>query len=197
MQVTTPATFEDAAFSLPHLFGAPGSGRAFHVDLPAGTPAPVVLRGATIDANASWSSEDGAGLVETAHGRLHVRDLVVNNVADGLHGLAGISAASETGAGDAILDVDGATITTRGRCLGLFGGTASAGSTLRNLTVSQFVDGAGGLQTAVECVRIGSRSTTIDGMKVTATETSTTRPSTTTPRSSPGTPSTSRSTGST
>jgi len=172
VRVTTPATFEDDAFSLPALFGTPGSGRAFLVDLPAGTAAPVVLRGASIDANAAWSSQDGAGLVETAHGRLQVRDLVVDNVAEGVNALAGISAATETGATDAILDVDGATITARGRCLGLFGGSSSGGSTLSNLTVSQYIDGGGGLQATAECVRIGSRFTTIDGMKVTATETS-------------------------
>ncbi len=81
---------------------------------------------------------------------------------------------SDVGAADAILDVDGATITTAGRCLGLFGGSASAGSTLRNLTVTQFVDGPSGAQATVECVRIGSHHTTIEGMKVTALETSTT-----------------------
>lgn len=173
VRATAPATFEDDAFSLTALFGTPDRGRALLVDLPPGTAAPVVLRDATVTADSAVSGQDGAGLVETTHGTLQVRNLTVSNVADGVNAIAGLSAGSETQADDAILDVDGATITTRGRCLGLFGGSSSLGSTLRNLTVSQFVDGPGGSQATVECVRIGSRNTTIDGMKVTANDTST------------------------
>ena len=96
------------------------------------------------------------------HGTLRIRDLVLTNVAE-VNAVAGISAGSDTGADDAIVDVDGATITSGGRCLALFGGSAAAGSTLRNLTISQYLDGPGGVyQATVECVRIGSRYTTID-----------------------------------
>jgi hypothetical protein len=174
VRVTTPATFEDMAFTLTALFGTAERRRALLVDLPPGTAAPVVLRGATVNADSKYAGHDGAGLLETAHGTLQIRDLVLSNVANGIAALAGISAGSDTGADDAILDVDGATITTGGRCLGLFGGSAAAGSTLRNLTLTQYVDGQGvGTQATVECVRIGSRYTTIDGMKVTALEGST------------------------
>ncbi len=174
VRVTTPATFEDVAFTLTAFAGTPERRRALLVDLPTGTTAPVVLRGATVNANAGFAGHDGAGLLETAHGTLRIRDLVLSNVAEGMAALAAISAGTETQPDDAIVDVDGATITTRGRCLGLFGGSAAVGSTLRNLTVTQAIDGGGGSQATVECVRIGSRYTTIDGMKVTALESSAT-----------------------
>ncbi len=83
VHATTPATFEDVAFTLSAFLGTPERRRALLVDLPAGTTAPVVLRGATVDANAGFAGHDGAGLLETAHGTLRIRDLVLTNVAEG------------------------------------------------------------------------------------------------------------------